>query len=888
MPEITARLSTALADRYKIERHLGEGGMATVYLAHDLKHDRKVALKVLKPELAAILGAERFLSEIKVTANLQHPNILPLYDSGEADSFLYYVMPFVEGDTLRDKLNREKQLSVEETVEIVKSVSAALQYAHEREIVHRDIKPENILLQSGQALVADFGIALAVSQAGGARLTETGLSLGTPHYMSPEQAAGDRVLDARSDVYSLGAMVYEMLTGEPPYTGGTVQAIIAKILTEDPRPLRALRPSVPEHVDAALITALARLPADRMATAARFAEALDRPGTVAARVVRSPAPARNAWMIGVVATLGIVAAWGWLARPSPPAGQTARFLLAFPAGQDLHTDPFSATWSAVGGAAVSPDGSRLVYVGPGEDGVTQLWLRPIGQLEARPIPGTTGGGHQFFSPDGQSIGFFTQEPAELKVASLTAGPPITLAPAEAGFGGDWGDDGQVYFSGHPDGVTHQDALFRIAAGGGIRELIARPDTGPANPSYRWIDVLPNAKGALLTVWQRDSLTVAAVDFATGQVKYLVPGFYARYVKGGYVIFARAGGELLAAPFDQDEMRLTGDPRVLIDGVLVDAVEGGAQFAVSDNGTLFYLAGSEPPKQIVELDRDGTVTPLDTSYQRDFRSLALSPDGTKLAVSIASADGEQIWIHDLVTGTRSRLSLSGSYNARAAWHPEGRHITFVSTRDGERALYSRVADGSAPAERLLSSGRPVQEAEWSSDGRLLVYREGPGGATGRDISYAEITADTVRHSFLATEYDELNPKLSPNGRWLAYVSDESGRSEVYVRSFPGPGGRWQVSTDGGAEPLWAHSGRELFFRSENSVLVAIEVGNGPDFTVGSRRALFSVNRYQAGPNHTGYDLTPDDRRFLFVQRAAPTVDMVVVLNWFEELKAKVGN
>ena len=278
MTEILARLTTALSDRYTIEGQLGEGGMATVYLAEDLKHRRKVAVKVLRPELAAVIGAERFLIEIEVTANLQHPNILPLYDSGVADSFLYYVMPYIEGETLRDKLNREKQLSVEETLEITKSVAGALSFAHERGVIHRDIKPENILLQSGQALVADFGIALAVSQAGGARLTETGLSLGTPHYMSPEQAAGDRELDARSDVYSLACVTYELLTGDPPHVGSTAQAILASVMTEEPRRVTLRRKTVPPHVEAAVHKALEKLPADRFASAHDFAQALADPG----------------------------------------------------------------------------------------------------------------------------------------------------------------------------------------------------------------------------------------------------------------------------------------------------------------------------------------------------------------------------------------------------------------------------------------------------------------------------------------------------------------------------------------------------------------------------------------------------------------------------------
>jgi eukaryotic-like serine/threonine-protein kinase len=300
MTDAVDRLGRALAGRYTIEHELGQGGMATVYLAEDLKHHRKVALKVLRPELAAILGAERFLKEIEVTANLQHPNILPLYDSGEADTFLFYVMPYVEGETLRDRLTHEKQLSVEETIEIAKGVAAALQYAHDHKIIHRDIKPENVLIQGGQAVVADFGIALAVSQAGGSRLTETGLSLGTPHSMSPEQATGDRQLDARSDTYSLGAMVCEMLAGDPPHTGSAMQAIIAKVLSEDPSPITRVRSLVPANVDAAVQRTLAKAPADRFRSAADFAAALTNPSFTLPATGLHPAAGfqRSGWLHG--------------------------------------------------------------------------------------------------------------------------------------------------------------------------------------------------------------------------------------------------------------------------------------------------------------------------------------------------------------------------------------------------------------------------------------------------------------------------------------------------------------------------------------------------------------------------------------------------------------
>ena len=483
MTEILARLTTALSDRYTIEGQLGEGGMATVYLAEDLKHRRKVAVKVLRPELAAVIGAERFLIEIEVTANLQHPNILPLYDSGVADSFLYYVMPYIEGETLRDKLNREKQLSVEETLEITKSVAGALSFAHERGVIHRDIKPENILLQSGQALVADFGIALAVSQAGGARLTETGLSLGTPHYMSPEQAAGDRELDARSDVYSLACVTYELLTGDPPHVGSTAQAILASVMTEEPRRVTLRRKTVPPHVEAAVHKALEKLPADRFPSAQDFAQALVDPGfrhgALAAAV---PGVRRSPWnrltiamttlSAGLVLTLAVTVSSQLLDRPTP----VLRFTEPIAQDDDVILGGVAdARWGRPSSTslAISPGGDLLVY--SARDGAdtpapdSRLYSRRLDQARAEPIAGTEGGSSPFFSPDGDWIGFITG--SSLKRVSVADGTIETIVP-EAPFGGrqlpfgaTWGDDGTIVFGGGR-------SLYQVAAIGGEPELLA--------------------------------------------------------------------------------------------------------------------------------------------------------------------------------------------------------------------------------------------------------------------------------------------------------------------------------------------------------------------------------------------------------------------------------
>jgi serine/threonine-protein kinase len=420
------RLGSALADRYVIERELGQGGMATVYLAEDLKHDRRVAVKVLRPELAAVIGADRFLTEIKTTANLQHPHILPLHDSGEADGFLFYVMPFVEGETVRDRLNKEKQLPVAEAVRIATEVAAALDYAHRHNVIHRDIKPENILLHDGSALVADFGIALAASKAGGTRMTETGMSLGTPHYMSPEQAMGEREITARSDVYALGCVTYEMLMGEPPFTGPTAQAIIAKVMTDAPHAMTLHRNTVPPQVEAAVLQALQKLPADRFGTAAEFATALTsttytRPMT---GIGYAPSGGAGRWRSVALAAgaaavaCAVIAFWALLRRA--PDGPVTRVSIAFPEGERLRTTPTRRL-------ALSPDGSRVVYVGPDSLG-TRLWVRELSSLTARPLTGTSSAVAPFFSPDGQSIAFFTGSPGDLRVTSGARRSPWSGIP----------------------------------------------------------------------------------------------------------------------------------------------------------------------------------------------------------------------------------------------------------------------------------------------------------------------------------------------------------------------------------------------------------------------------------------------------------------------------
>jgi serine/threonine-protein kinase len=892
VPKITEQLKVALADRYVIERELGQGGMATVYLANDVKHERKVALKVLRPELAAVIGAERFLAEIKVTANLQHPHILPLHDSGEADTFLYYVMPFVEGETLRDKMDREKQLGIENAIEVTRSIAGALDYAHRQDVIHRDIKPENILIHDGQPMVADFGIALAVSEAGGTRLTETGLSIGTPHYMSPEQAMGDRELDARSDIYSLGAMLYEMLVGDPPYTGSTAQAIVAKVITEKAPPVTTHRDTVPPHVAGSISKALAKLPADRFPSAAAFSEALIRPGladTTAHEVMEEKEPSaigrllRDKRIVALAALLivsVVVGAMGWLRSEPRPV---RRFAVALPSDQALQSR-FGTR------LAISPDGTRFVYVGPGSDAGSQLWLREEDNLSATRIPGTENAFHPAFSPDGQQVAFLTSNPWQVRVVSLGGEPPVSLVDSgiQPG-GGTWASDGNLYLVG---GL----GLVRLpATGGELEQVTLKDSTGES--SHLYPHALPNGRGAIFTLGSADNLSdfaIAVVDFSTNEYHSLVQGVFARYAVSGHIVFVTADGTLLAAPFDQNRLELTGPAVALAEGVGVRAF-GAADLEVAGDGTLLYATGSATGDdyELVWFGLDGREEELEEGWIGNFVNIALSPDQTKLAVAMNRDGEQQVWIKDLVRGPMWKLTFEGNRNYRPTWTPDGESVMYVSNQGGNADLYKKRADGSARAELVLDLEPPIWEGIWSRDGEWLVYRVGGtvGGLNERDMYAIRPARDSVATQLLGSEFDERGPDLSPDGKWLAYVSNESGQDEIYVRPFPNVAdARWQVSTDGGTEPKWANDGSRLFYRDGSDDMMAVSVTTDPTFALGDYRPLGSVGGYRSDFNHRLLDVTADDGRLLMIRARGGSEgsSLVVVQNFFEALKSKTEN
>ena len=555
MTEITARLSTALVDRYRIERRLGEGGMATVYLAEDLKHHRMVAVKVLRPELAAVLGADRFVQEITTTANLQHPHILPLFDSGEVDGFLYYVMPFIDGETLRDKLNRETQLGIDEAVNITTAIADALDYAHRHNVIHRDIKPENILLHDGRPMVADFGIALALSAAAGGRMTETGMSLGTPHYMSPEQATADKDITSRSDIYSLGSMLYEMLTGEPPHMGTSAQQIIMKIVTDSARPVTELRKSVPPNVTAAVAKSLEKLAADRFESAAKFGEALADPAFTSSVTQVTPgagAAAGGPWnrlsMAFAGSTVVLALALGWaLLRPSPDE------VAAVPFRTGLSDFRLTAPVGSNGRIAISPDGTQIVLASE-VNGVDRLFLRRADQVEFTEIPGTERGNGPTFSPDGKWLAFSTGN--EIRRLELAGGPVL---PVTQGSFQHWGFPDTLVFSSQGD-------IYQVSPSGGDRTLIADFDFANIARPY----LLPDGKAVVFQgPGDLDTRTLMMVEIGSGVVTDLgIPGSNPRYVWTGHLVYGHSNQTLMAVPFDLETHRVTGDPRTVLPAVLV--------------------------------------------------------------------------------------------------------------------------------------------------------------------------------------------------------------------------------------------------------------------------------------------------------------------------------
>jgi serine/threonine-protein kinase len=896
MTDTIDRLRAALAGRYEISREIGQGGMATVYVAHDVKHDRDVAIKVLHPDLGAALGSERFLSEIKTTAKLQHPHILPLLDSGEADGLLYYVMPVVTGESLRVRIEREGQLSINEAIRIAKETASALDYAHRHGVIHRDIKPENILLHDGQAIVGDFGIALAITAAGGSRMTQTGLSLGTPQYMSPEQAMGERTVDARSDIYSLGAVIYEMLTGDAPFTGNSVQAIVSKIMTQRPTPISAVRDTVPETAENAVMIALSKLPADRFASAAEFATALTSPTAAFARptgdVPRAGPGRRTLDVIGqrlgipaiaIALIASALALWGWM-RPQPPR-QVARYTLTF--------DSSNAIRGGNRRFAISGDGTTIAFVGGPQQ---QVLIRPINSLVTTPLRGTEGALAPFFSPDGKQIAY-TNQVFELKMVPVAGGAPVTITDSVISRAqGTWSSDGYIYLSGRL-----ARGLFRVRPIVGatpepfIPANVAAGEAGHAVPS-----ALPSGKGILFNIGYTTGkpAAIAVADVKTKKYRILLDGLSPIYSASGHILFNEPGGGLMAVAFDESSLKISGEPfPVALAGSgsaelsqttrsSRQIVASGIETAVSNTGTLLFSPRSLQVNELMWLSRDGRAQPVDSTWVGSFSYVALSPDGRRAVVSLSDASGSHLWIKDLDHGPAHKLTFDGRNNNYPEWTPDGTSVSYYSdAKDPKLNLWLKKADASSQAVALTQRDNPVESA-WSPDGKWLVFRTSVSNSGKGDIYGIRPGVDTAPVALVASTFSERDPTVSRDGRWLAYTSNETGRYEVYVVPFPDTkAAKWPISSGGGSEPVWAHNGRELFYRDGSGQMVAVGFTETPTFSTTTSKVLFRASEFFIGASHRFYDVSRDDQRFLMVRARSGSTDdnIIVVENWFEELK-----
>ena len=877
MSSQTDRLNTALAGRYRIERHLGAGGMATVYLAQDLKHDRKIALKVLKPELAAVLGAERFVQEIKTTASLQHPNILPLFDSGAADGFLYYVMPFVEGETLRDRLNRETQLGVDEAVRIAREVAEALDYAHRRGVIHRDIKPENILLYDGRPMVADFGIALAVSAAAGGRMTETGLSLGTPHYMSPEQATADKDLTGRSDVYSLASVLYEMLAGNPPHTGSSAQQIIMKIIAEPVQPVTALRKSVPPNIAAAIAKSLEKLPADRFESARAFSDALRDPhfthGTTA--LPRAGTVGTRVQKFGLAGGAALAAAGLALALWGGQRGGYADPVPIVALTLDLpNARPDLARF------AVSPNGARFAFAT--DEG---LVVRDSGKREYRLLQGTEQAESPSFSPDGNWLVF--QVRGHLRKLSLAGGAAVGIVPDDSILAGRvrWGPDGSMVFEAG-------ESLYLVTAAGAVRRLskIGSGQSPRLMADGSGVFYLDTRAGSKLMYYDVASDTSFMVMEAAAEATYLPTG---------HLLYASPGSGLFAVRFDRKRHAVSGSPIPVVADLQPNG--GISPFEVTQTGTLVYRSGIEPEYRILVRDPRGRVDTLPMA-PKVLSYLQVSPDGRTLALTIGAARGpnRHVALYDLGLGNMVRFTQEGGGHA-PVWSPDGRRIVFTADLSGGDAedIYVQPVDRSTPPVRLFRMPNDQHSSAWPADSLLVFSSQNAPGALigsgsgtaagGQAAAVYVVNAGTPGASprdYLKAEWSQMDARVSPDGKWAAFTSNESGTPEILLRPFPvaSAGGVIKVSSGGGQRARWSGDGRTIYYQAlDGKTIRAAHLSIGSTVSVGGFETVMAVDRLGSA-----WDVDWKSGKVYLTQAVGGDLARIIVMqHWLDDFKRNLA-
>jgi Tol biopolymer transport system component len=877
---------------YEVVARLGEGGMGEVYRARDTRLGREVAIKILPAAFRSDPDRlARFDREARSLAALNHPNIAAIHGLEEQPDVAALVLELVEGDTLADRIGRGP-LPVPAALGLARQIADGLDAAHERGIVHRDLKPANIMITpDGTVKVLDFGLAkvaaredvrpdLPQSPTLTFDGTRVGLVLGTPAYMSPEQTRGLAV-DKRADIWAFGCVVYEMLTGRQAFGGATITDVLAAVLEREPD-WQALPGATPAHVMRLLQRCLEKDPRRRLRDIGDARIELDAASASAtAGPIDSRTPRWLPWLIASAATLVAVAlamsrVWNASAGTSPSGVMVERFVEALPAGIEIAPAP---------ALAVSPDGRRMAYVAI-QNGARILYVRELDQDTAHSMAGTEGADQPFFSPDGRWIGFFAE--GKLKKLSVAGGAPLTLCNAPNPRGGSWAPEDSIVFA--PSSAS---ALLRVSAAGGEPRPVTTLDRTLNEASHRWPHVLPGgevmlyAAGPTVTVDGWMEAHVIGQSLRTGGRRLLAPhGTYPQFLASGSMLYLQ-GGVVFGQAFDPARLELTGEAIPVLQYVdSLRGVNGGAsQFAVSATGTLVYLPDSAPePQSLAWVDRKGMEKPLAVPAAM-YQNPRLSPDERSVAVTVVTTLESDVWVYDVARGTGSRFT-SGGRNQWPLWSPDGAHIAYSSSRNGSTNIYRKATDGSGTEEQLTSTSYTNYLQSWSPDGANLAISEVTGDGR-RSIVMVALDGTPSPTPFRQERANQ--GAFSPDGRWFAYASAESGQANVYARSYPGLGSPIQISAGGGQEPAWARDGRELFFR-RGDAMMAVEIGAGQGNTllVGPAKQLFT-GAYSPDSTRVGYDVARDGR-FLMVKRSRSRPDPTrfnVVLNWDEELKARVS-
>ena len=852
--------------------------MGEVYRARDTRLDRTVAIKVLS-KVSPVLR-ERFNREARTISSLSHPHICSLFDVGHQDGVDYLVMEFLEGESLADRLARGP-MPIDQVMRYGTQIADALDVAHKQGVVHRDLKPGNVILTKSGAKLLDFGLAksLAEEVPGGSTvqrpLTEEGTVLGTVQYMAPEQLEG-READARTDIFALGATLYEMATGKRAFQGQSRASLIASILDREPSPISQVQPLTPPAFERVVRVCMAKDPDDRWQSAHDVAAELRwiAEGASSAEVARATRgiPRKMLWGLGgLIAGLAIGGAGIWMSmRDRTAVAPVARFAIPLPPNAQF-------SFGNHVGLAISPDGTRFIYAARNADN-TQLYLRTLGQTGVVPIAGTENAFTAAFSPDGRSIAIGAAD--GLKKLSLDGGVALKLAETnQPTLGIQWFGGYIYYVRGFSLGV------WRVPEDGGTPQLVLKPEPEKGARALVWPQMLPDGKNILVTVWNNgawETAKIVAYPIGGGEPKTIIDGgTCARYVPSGHLLYG-SRGSLYAVPFDPVALRTTGSAVPVVNGVASGSLNGEVHYTVSDNGTLVYAPGGilEDKRSLLWIDRHGKEQPV-VATKRPYSSPRISPDGRTIAVTLETATFD-IWQLDIERDTMTRVSFGGD-DSRPVWTPDGRRIIWSSTRGGHDNLYWAAADNSGAEERLTSSSNDQFSDEASPDGKFVAMTEEAPNRT--DIALVALSGDHKTESFLTSpRFNEKGLTFSPDGKWIAYISDESGHDEAYLRPFASQGGKWQISTTGANECRWTRNAHELTFRS-GTKLYSVSVETTPAVRIGKPQFIYE-DPTRSGPWKI-WDFSLDNQRILWVKSETPPTapELQIVLNWFPELKQR---